>query len=77
MNTIFCNICSIILKSTQTFSVVKFSRYDANSQKKTQKLNAKKKTSQVKIVNKAGENKFNKGKNFNAPRKGGKPGKKK
>lgn len=36
------------------------------------------KTSKVKLVNKAGENKFNKGKNFNAPRKhGNKMGKKK
>ncbi|XP_031617925.1 probable ATP-dependent RNA helicase DDX27 [Contarinia nasturtii] len=52
-------------------------RYDANSHKKTQKLDAKKKTSKVKLTNKAGENKFNKGKNFRAPRKTGKPGKKK
>lgn len=40
--------------------------------KKTQKLNAKKKTSKVKIINKAGENKFNKGKKFGgAPKKQG------
>lgn len=46
--------------------------------KKTQKLNAKKKTSKVKITNKAGENKFNKGKKFGgAPKKQGKSGNKK
>lgn len=55
-------------------------RFDANSHKKTQKLDAKKKTSKVKIVNKAGENKFNKGKNFGAKKtqksfKSGKSGK--
>lgn len=51
-------------------------RYDANSMKKMQKLNAKKRTSKVKIINKAGENKFNKGKNFGTAPKG-KSGKKK
>lgn len=53
-------------------------RYDANSSKKEKKLNAKKKTSKVKLVNKAGENKFNKGRNFGAPKKNpGKPGRNK
>lgn len=54
-----------------------FNRFEANSQKKEQKLNAKKKTSKVKLTNKAGENKFNKGKNFSAAKKHGKPNKKK
>lgn len=46
--------------------------------KKTQKMNAKKKTSKVKIINKAGENKFNKGKKFGgAPKKPATSGKKK
>lgn len=56
---------------------MKHFRFDANSTKKAQKLNAKKKTSKVKLVNKAGENKFNKGKNFSAPKNQGKSGKKK
>lgn len=51
-------------------------RYEANSMKNSQKLNAKKKTSKIKIVNKAGENRFNKGKSFGAPKKQGTPGKK-
>lgn len=32
------------------------------------KIAAKKKTSNVKLTNKAGKNKFNKGKNFGGPR---------
>lgn len=32
------------------------------------KIQAKKKTSNVKLINKAGKNKFNKGKNFGGPR---------
>lgn len=45
-------------------------------------MNAKKKTGNVKLTNKAGDNKFNKGKDFRGPRKqggkqGGKHGKKK
>lgn len=50
-------------------------RYEATKAKNTKKLEAKKKTSSVKITNKSGMNKFNKGKNFGGPRKtGGKPG---
>lgn len=38
-------------------------------------MDAKKKSGNVKLTNKAGENKFNKGKNFSGPRKqGGKQG---
>lgn len=33
------------------------------------KIEAKKKTSKVKLTNKSGLNKFNKGKNFSGPRK--------
>ncbi|XP_055905853.1 probable ATP-dependent RNA helicase DDX27 [Eupeodes corollae] len=43
-------------------------RSEANRHKKMSKMNAKKKTSNVKIANKSGKNKFNKGKNFGAPR---------
>lgn len=54
-------------------------RYEATKHKTTAKLAAKKKTSSVKITNKSGQNKFNKGKNFGGPRKtggkaGGRPG---
>lgn len=41
------------------------------------KVQAKKKTSLVKVTNKAGKNKFNKGKNFGGPRKTASKGKKK
>lgn len=41
------------------------------------KVQAKKKTSLVKVTNKAGKNKFNKGKNFGGPRKTATKGKKK
>ncbi|XP_023165165.2 probable ATP-dependent RNA helicase DDX27 [Drosophila hydei] len=43
-------------------------RSEANRHKKMTKIAAKKKTSNVKITNKAGKNKFNKGKNFGGPR---------
>lgn len=48
---------------------VKRLRYDATKHKTTAKIAAKKKTSAVKITNKSGKNKFNKGKNFGGPRK--------
>ncbi|XP_037048402.1 probable ATP-dependent RNA helicase DDX27 [Bradysia coprophila] len=44
-------------------------RYEATRHKTMAKIQAKKKTSTVKITNKAGKNKFNKGKNFGGPRK--------
>ncbi|KAM8713359.1 hypothetical protein ACLKA7_013641 [Drosophila subpalustris] len=43
-------------------------RSEANRHKKMTKIAAKKKTSNVKLTNKAGKNKFNKGKNFGGPR---------
>ncbi|XP_062128796.1 probable ATP-dependent RNA helicase DDX27 [Drosophila sulfurigaster albostrigata] len=43
-------------------------RSEANRHKKMSKISAKKKTSNVKLINKAGKNKFNKGKNFGGPR---------
>lgn len=43
-------------------------RSEANRHKKMTKIKGKKKTSAVKITNKAGKNKFNKGKTFGAPR---------
>ncbi|XP_075154750.1 dead-box helicase Rs1 [Haematobia irritans] len=43
-------------------------RSEANRHKKISKITAKKKTSNVKLLNKAGKNKFNKGKNFGGPR---------
>ncbi|XP_005184122.2 probable ATP-dependent RNA helicase DDX27 [Musca domestica] len=43
-------------------------RSEANRHKKMSKITAKKKTSNVKLINKAGKNKFNKGKSFGAPR---------
>lgn len=43
-------------------------RSEANRHKKMTKISAKKKTSNVKLLNKAGKNKFNKGKNFGGPR---------
>ncbi|XP_037951200.1 probable ATP-dependent RNA helicase DDX27 [Teleopsis dalmanni] len=43
-------------------------RSEANRHKKMSKVKAKKKTSSVKLTNKAGGNKFNKGKNFGGPR---------
>ncbi|KAH8340100.1 hypothetical protein KR067_009204 [Drosophila pandora] len=43
-------------------------RSEANRHKKMTKIAAKKKASTVKIANKAGKNKFNKGKNFGGPR---------
>lgn len=54
-------------------------RYQATKHKTTAKIQAKKHTSSVKITNKSGQNKFNKGKNFGGPRKnaggpGGKSG---
>lgn len=45
-------------------------RHQANSFKRIEKVNAKKKTSKVKITNKAGLNKFNKGKSFGGPKQG-------
>ncbi|KAH8355064.1 hypothetical protein KR093_004596 [Drosophila rubida] len=45
-------------------------RSEANRHKKMTKISAKKKTSNVKLINKAGKNKFNKGKNFGGPRFG-------
>lgn len=44
-------------------------RYPASKHNTTAKLQAKKKTSSVKLTNKSGQNKFNKGKNFGGPRK--------
>lgn len=64
--------CIILSTKIDKIKSVLFSRYDANSTIKAHKLNAKKKTSKVKLVNKAGENKFNKGKNFSAPNNKGK-----
>lgn len=73
---LFLILYTLILSKWLFF--LSFHRHEANSFKKTQKLNAKKKTSRVKITNKAGENKFNKGKNFSGPRQqGGKRGRKK
>ncbi|XP_068144902.1 probable ATP-dependent RNA helicase DDX27 [Drosophila tropicalis] len=43
-------------------------RSEANRHKKMSKIAAKKKVSSVKLTNKAGKNKFNKGKNFGGPR---------
>ncbi|XP_013102708.2 probable ATP-dependent RNA helicase DDX27 [Stomoxys calcitrans] len=43
-------------------------RSEANRHKKMSKITAKKKTSNVKLLNKAGKNKFNKGKSFGGPR---------
>lgn len=43
-------------------------RSEANRHKKMTKLAAKKKISSVKLTNKSGQNKFNKGKNFGGPR---------
>uniref|UniRef100_A0A1B0FGA2 RNA helicase n=1 Tax=Glossina morsitans morsitans TaxID=37546 RepID=A0A1B0FGA2_GLOMM len=43
-------------------------RSEANRHKKMAKLAAKKKISSVKLTNKSGQNKFNKGKNFGGPR---------
>lgn len=43
-------------------------RHQASAFKKQQKVSAKSKTSRVKIANKAGQNQFNKGKNFGAPK---------
>lgn len=43
-------------------------RSEANRHKKMTKIAAKKKASSVKLTNKAGKNKFNKGKNFGGPR---------
>ncbi|XP_030554332.1 probable ATP-dependent RNA helicase DDX27 [Drosophila novamexicana] len=43
-------------------------RSEANRHKKMTKIAVKKKTSTVKLTNKAGKNKFNKGKNFGGPR---------
>ncbi|KAH8299894.1 hypothetical protein KR044_007348 [Drosophila immigrans] len=43
-------------------------RSEANRHKKMTKISAKKKTSNVKLINKAGKNKFNKGKSFGGPR---------
>ncbi|XP_034477704.1 probable ATP-dependent RNA helicase DDX27 [Drosophila innubila] len=43
-------------------------RSEANRHKKMTKIAAKKKTSNVKLTNKAGKNKFNKGKSFGGPR---------
>ncbi|XP_018794679.1 PREDICTED: probable ATP-dependent RNA helicase DDX27 [Bactrocera latifrons] len=43
-------------------------RSEANRHKKLSQIAKKKKTSGVKIANKAGKNKFNKGKNFGGPR---------
>lgn len=54
-----------------------FIRYEATKHKNMAKVQAKKKTSVVKLTNKAGKNKFNKGKNFGAPRKTVSKGKKK
>ncbi|KAJ6645228.1 putative ATP-dependent RNA helicase DDX27 [Pseudolycoriella hygida] len=52
-------------------------RYEATKHKNIMaKVQAKKKTSSVKLTNKAGRNKFNKGKNFGGPRKAGSKGKK-
>ncbi|ALC40896.1 Rs1 [Drosophila busckii] len=45
-------------------------RSEANRHKKMTKIAAKKKTSNVKLTNKAGKNKFNKGKSFGGPRFG-------
>lgn len=65
--SIFTSIyCCPIFKSTFRFF---FRRHEANQFKKTAKINSKKKTSNVKITNKAGMNKFNKGKNFSGPKK--------
>lgn len=47
-----------------------FFSHQANSFKRQEKVDAKKKTSKVKITNKAGLNKFNKGKHFGAPKQG-------
>jgi len=52
-------------------------RYEATKHKTMAKIQAKKKTSAVKITNKAGRNQFNKGKNFGGPRKSNTKGKKK
>ncbi|XP_065367423.1 probable ATP-dependent RNA helicase DDX27 [Calliphora vicina] len=43
-------------------------RSEANRHQKMSKIAAKKKTSNVKLTNKAGKNKFNKGKSFGGPR---------
>lgn len=43
-------------------------RSEANRHQKMSKIAAKKKTSNVKLANKAGKNKFNKGKSFGGPR---------
>ncbi|XP_037816534.1 probable ATP-dependent RNA helicase DDX27 [Lucilia sericata] len=43
-------------------------RSEANRHQKMSKISAKKKTSNVKLINKAGKNKFNKGKSFGGPR---------
>lgn len=43
-------------------------RSEANRHKKMGKIASKKKTSNVKLTNKAGKNKFNKGKSFGGPR---------
>ncbi|KAH8284608.1 hypothetical protein KR018_005459 [Drosophila ironensis] len=52
-------------------------RSEANRHKKMSKIAAKKKVSAVKLTNKAGKNKFNKGKNFGGPRNAKKDKKKK
>lgn len=48
--------------------IVFLDRSEANRHKKMTKIAAKKKASSVKLTNKAGKNKFNKGKSFGGPR---------